>query len=128
MEQCTHHTAASSVLPASKNASPRTLNNLPCDEATPIPLARFFPGAALERVDWRREGRVGPADEARFSVEDFRRLDTVERSSWLWMGGGDSLLCSRPSALGSCDGGRVEKRPEFRYSFPMGDSKFWICP
>jgi len=120
MGQHAHHTVASSVLPASKNVSPRTLNNLPCDEAAPKPLNRFLPETGTERVDWRREGKVDPGDEVRLNVEDFRRLETVDRSSW----GGDSLLCSRPSALGSWDGGRVEKRPEFKYSFPTGDSRF----
>jgi len=96
-----HHTTASSVLPASKNASPRTLNNLPCDEAAPMPLVRFLPEAEAERVDWRREGIAGPADEVRFNVADFRKLEIVDSSGWLWVEGGDSLLCSGSSAPGS---------------------------
>ena len=83
MEQGTHHTTASSVLPASKKMSPRTLNSLPCDEAAPMPLVRFLPEAGVERVDWRREGSAGPADEVRFNVEDFRKLETVDSSGWL---------------------------------------------
>jgi len=81
MEQHAHHTVASSVLPASRKVSPRTLNNLPCDEAAPKTVIRFLPEATTERVDWRSGGRVGPGDEVRLSVEDFRRLETVDRSS-----------------------------------------------
>jgi len=80
-EQHAHHTVASSVLPASKNVSPRTLNNLPCDEAAPKPLKRFLPEVGMERVDGRKEGIVGPGDEVRLNVEDFRRLETVDRSN-----------------------------------------------
>jgi hypothetical protein len=83
MGQRSHHTTASSVLPASKNASPRTLNSLPCDDAAPIPLVLFLPEAAAERVDWRREGRTGPTDEVRLNVEDFRKLEIVDSSGWL---------------------------------------------
>ena len=83
MGQDIHHTTASSVLPASKNVSPRTLNNLPCDEAAPMPLVRFLPEAEAESVDWRREGSAGPAEEVRFNVEDFRKLEIVDSSGWL---------------------------------------------
>lgn len=83
MGQGTHHTTASSVLPASKKVSPRTLNNLPCDEAAPMPLVRFLPEAEAESVEWRREGNAGPAEEVRFNVEDFRKLDIVDSSGWL---------------------------------------------
>ena len=83
MEQSSHQTTASSVLPASRNVSPRTLNNLPWDDAAPIPLVLFLPGAGAARVDWRREGKAGPADEVRFNVEDFRKFEIVASSGWL---------------------------------------------
>lgn len=83
IEQSTHHTTASSILPASKNMSPRTLNNLPCDEAAPMPLVRFLPEAGAESVDWRRDGRAGPVDEVRFRAENFRKSEIVDSSDWL---------------------------------------------
>lgn len=35
------------------------------------------------RVDWRREDNVGPTDEVRFDVEDFRRFEMAGSSGWL---------------------------------------------
>ena len=48
-----------------------------------MPLVRFLPEAEAESVEWRREGNAGPAEEVRFNVEDFRKLDIVDSSGWL---------------------------------------------
>lgn len=62
------------------------MKSLPCDDAAPMPLFRFFPvaGGGIESVDERSVAvSVGPADEFRFIVvgrDDFRSAATPANS------------------------------------------------
>lgn len=103
------------------------MNNLPWEEAAPIPLLRFFPVGGAERVDERSVVKVVPAEEFRFRPvgrDDLRSVATAVNSGW--------LLCdckeSRCEVDSIGDGnskelGIVANSPEFRYSLPIGVSR-----
>lgn len=95
-----------------------------------MPLVRFLlVDGGIESVDERRVVvRVGPADEFRFNAvgrEDFRSAATLANSGWLLFACRESRRGGFSSrGGGNSDNGIVANKPEFRYSFPTGDSRF----
>ena len=127
----TYQITASSSRPASKKRSPRTLNILPCDEAAPIAVCRFFIASAGDgRLAWRccTCGNPGLAVELRFNPSGVftRRIGLLlANSGWLLRegrGGIGSRECESVSSERgiSESGGKTGNIPAFKYSLPSG--------
>lgn len=67
-----YHTVASSIRPESRKKSPNTLNSLPGDDATPIPLIRFLFVEGSPSVDCRKLLELGVAGLLRLDAVDVR--------------------------------------------------------